>query len=117
MWTRSCMTRGTSRWPRCGGFAPTSGAAWRISTPNWPSKAVRLSPRRPIGCQADVRMIARDEMVDVLIVETDPIDARVTLNSLQEAGLTNQIHQLTDGEQALQFLFCVGAYAHREGAA
>ncbi len=59
-------------------------------------------------------MIERSAPVQVLYVEDDPSDAKLTLRTLRKEGLANQIHHVTDGEQALDYLFCRGTYAHRE---
>jgi len=59
-------------------------------------------------------VIERSAPVQVLYVEDDPSDAKLTLRTLRKEGLANQIHHVTDGEQALDYLFCRGTYAHRE---
>jgi two-component system response regulator len=59
-------------------------------------------------------MIETSDPVQILYVEDDPSDAKLTLRTLRKAGLANQIHHVTDGEQALDFLFCRGAYVDRE---
>ena len=51
--------------------------------------------------------------VEVLIVEDDPYDLEMTLRGLREARLINHIEVARDGEEALDFLFCRGAFATR----
>jgi two-component system, response regulator len=51
------------------------------------------------------------EEVDVLYVEDDPADQELTLRALRKNGLANRIRIANDGEEALDFLFCRGAYA------
>lgn len=60
-----------------------------------------------------VRHLSSDEMVDILLVEDDAHDVTLTLETLREAKITNRIHVVHDGASALDFLFCLGQYAHR----
>ena len=49
----------------------------------------------------------------ILLVEDDPADAELTVLSLHKEGLANQIEIARDGAEALDFVFCRGAYAGR----
>ena len=51
--------------------------------------------------------------VDILLVEDSPKDIELTLHALRKENLCNSIHVVRDGEEALEFLFCQGAYSHR----
>jgi two-component system, response regulator len=51
--------------------------------------------------------------VELLLVEDDPNDVELTLIALRKHKLANKIHVARDGEEALDFLFARGAYAHR----
>ena len=51
--------------------------------------------------------------VELLLVEDDPNDVELTLIALRKHKLGNKIHVVRDGEEALDFLFARGAYAHR----
>lgn len=51
--------------------------------------------------------------VDILLVEDSLADVELTLHTLRKENLANNIHVARDGEQALEFLFCEGAYAGR----
>jgi len=51
--------------------------------------------------------------VEILLVEDNPNDVELTLHALQENNLTNRIEVMRDGAEALEFIFCTGAYAHR----
>ncbi|HEY0968779.1 MAG TPA: response regulator [Opitutaceae bacterium] len=51
----------------------------------------------------------------LLLVEDNPNDVELTVNALQEARLVNTIDVVNDGEQALDYLFRRGAYAHQTG--
>ncbi len=44
--------------------------------------------------------------IDILLVEDNPADARLTFEALKDGKLANyqQIHHVTDGEQAIHFL-------------
>lgn len=53
-------------------------------------------------------------MVDILFVEDDPNDADLALAALRQANVSNRIHLVRDGAEALDFLFCTGRYAARE---
>ncbi|HMJ68859.1 MAG TPA: response regulator [Cyclobacteriaceae bacterium] len=49
-----------------------------------------------------------DEAVDILLVEDNPDDAGLTIRALKKHNLANNLVHLTDGEEALQFLFAEG---------
>lgn len=51
--------------------------------------------------------------VELLLVEDDPNDVELALIALRRHKLANKIHVVRDGEEALDFLFCRGAYAER----
>ena len=53
------------------------------------------------------------EAFEFLIVEDNPLDLEMTLRGLRKANIVNQIHVARDGAEALEFLFCEGAHAHR----
>jgi two-component system, response regulator len=50
---------------------------------------------------------------EILLVEDDPADAELTVLSLRKERLANHIEIARDGAEALDFLFCRGAYAER----
>ena len=51
--------------------------------------------------------------VEILLVEASPMDIELTLHVLRREKLSNKIHVVRDGEEALDFLFCRGAYSDR----
>lgn len=55
--------------------------------------------------------------VELLIVEDNPQDLELALRALRQAKLANHIQVARDGAEALEFLFCEGAFAHRRVAA
>ena len=50
---------------------------------------------------------------EILLVEDNPADAELTLHALRKNNLAKRIRLVRDGEGALDFLFCRGAYADR----
>jgi len=52
--------------------------------------------------------------VEILYVEDNSADVELTLVALRRGGITNPIHIARDGVDALDFLFCRGAYADRQ---
>ncbi len=59
--------------------------------------------------------MATDEgAVQILLVEDDPGDAELTLRALRRHNLANQVIHVTDGEQALDFVFGRGSYSSRD---
>ncbi|MBI3951055.1 MAG: response regulator [Acidobacteria bacterium] len=51
--------------------------------------------------------------VDILLVEDNPNDVELILHALSKHDLANRIEVMRDGAEALEFIFCTGAYAHR----
>ncbi len=54
-----------------------------------------------------------DNTVEILLVEDNPNDVELTLHALRKYNLVNHINVVRDGAEALEFIFCTGAYAHR----
>ncbi len=50
---------------------------------------------------------------EILLVEDNAADVELTLHALRQEKLANKIEVVGDGEEALEFLFCRGRYAHR----
>ena len=48
---------------------------------------------------------------EVLLVEDNPADARITLEAMKEAGVCDQITVLQEGDETLQFLRRQGRFA------
>jgi len=51
--------------------------------------------------------------VEILLVEDNPNDAELALHGLQRFHLSNDVRVMTDGEEALDYLFCRGAFVER----
>jgi len=56
-----------------------------------------------------------ENAVEILLVEDDPYDVELTLRAFRLNNVTNRIHVVRDGAEALDFLFATGDYAHRQG--
>jgi CheY-like chemotaxis protein len=54
-----------------------------------------------------------DQEVEILLVEDDPADAELIVHALRREHLANRIQLVHDGEEALDFVFCRGAYSDR----
>ena len=51
--------------------------------------------------------------VEILLVEDNPDDVELAIHALRREQLINDITVARDGEEALDFIFCRGKYAHR----
>jgi CheY-like chemotaxis protein len=54
-----------------------------------------------------------ESAVEILLVEDNPQDLRLTERALRAANLANHIQVARDGEEALQFIFCEGPHSGR----
>ena len=54
------------------------------------------------------------QAVEILLVEDNPQDLELALRALKKANLANRIHVARDGAEALDYIFCQGAYAERQ---
>jgi two-component system response regulator len=61
-------------------------------------------------------LIAGNQAVEILLVEDNPSDLRLTLHALNRHRLSNPIHFARDGAEALEFLFGTGALRPTPGA-
>ncbi len=48
--------------------------------------------------------------IEILLVEDNPNDAELTIRALKKNNLINKIIHLKDGAEALDFIYCEGAY-------
>jgi CheY-like chemotaxis protein len=55
----------------------------------------------------------QNHLIDVLLVEDMPRDIELTLRAFRRAKFNNPVHVARDGEEALDFVFCTGAFANR----
>lgn len=54
-----------------------------------------------------------DKTVEILLVEDNPNDVELTLLAFEESRMVNHIHVVRDGAEALDYIFCTGAYTDR----
>ena len=48
--------------------------------------------------------------IEILLIEDNPADVRLTVEGLKEAKVANKLHAIMDGRKALDFLFHRGGY-------
>jgi len=53
----------------------------------------------------------RKGKVDIMLVEDNPADARLTEEAMRECGLPTNLHHVWNGEQAMEFLRGTGEFA------
>lgn len=51
--------------------------------------------------------------IDILLVEDNPSDAELTLRTLKKHHIANNVFVVTDGEEAIDYLFCKGKFSDR----
>jgi CheY-like chemotaxis protein len=54
------------------------------------------------------------ERVDILLVEDNSDDAELAIRAFKKCGVNSNIIHLKDGEEALNYIFCMGPYATRD---
>ena len=54
-----------------------------------------------------------ENSVEILLVEDNPNDEMLALHAFKKHNLANKVHVVRDGAEALEFIFCTGAYADR----
>jgi two-component system response regulator len=59
-------------------------------------------------------MASESGSIEILLVEDNPSDAELTLHALRKNKLTNRIHLVRDGAEALEYIFGTGAYVGRD---
>jgi two-component system, response regulator len=55
-----------------------------------------------------------ENTVEILLVEDNPNDEMLALHAFKKHNLANKVHVVRDGAEALEFIFCTGAYATRQ---
>jgi len=53
------------------------------------------------------------DLVEILLVEDNPDDVELTLHAFKQSRIANRIMVAADGEEALDYLFCMGKHAGR----
>ena len=57
--------------------------------------------------------MAASEPVDILLVEDNPRDAEMIIRAIGKRNIVNPINTMEDGAEALDYIFCRGAYEYR----
>jgi two-component system response regulator len=52
--------------------------------------------------------------IEILLVEDNPDDAELTIRALKKQNLANNLIHLTDGSEALDFIFGLGKYSGQD---
>lgn len=55
-----------------------------------------------------------NQAIEILLVEDNPSDAKLTIRALQKNNLCNNVIHLSDGAEALDFVFGEGKYKERD---
>jgi two-component system, response regulator len=51
--------------------------------------------------------------VQILLVEDNPNDVKLAIHAFSKHNFANHVHIVRNGAEALEFIFCKGAYAQR----
>lgn len=51
--------------------------------------------------------------VEILLIEDNAVDTELTLRAFRKHNLANRIFTVETGEEAIDYIFCKGAYAER----
>ena len=54
-----------------------------------------------------------ENSLEILMVEDNLYDEELALHALRTHNLANRIEVVHDGAEALDYIFCTGAYSHR----
>ena len=58
--------------------------------------------------------MAKKQPINILLAEDDTAHAEIVRRKLKDFRIANRLFQVKDGQEALDFLFCKGAYADPE---
>jgi CheY-like chemotaxis protein len=76
--------------------------------------ALQIPVAALFGQAGDVRQAK--QLVDILLVEDNLQDVHLTLRGFEKVKITNPVHVVRDGVEALDFVFATGSYTHRRNA-
>ncbi len=54
-----------------------------------------------------------ENKVQILLIEDNANDEKLALHAFKKHNLADKVHVVRDGAEALEFIFCTGAYAQR----
>lgn len=55
-------------------------------------------------------------LIELLLVEDNPNDSEMVIRALKKHNLANNLEHVSDGEEALEFIFAKGRYTKRKNA-
>src|ERR1035437_2386221 len=92
-------------WQSCSGsFTVTAaGSGERLNSTRAPPFLLRLNEDQSMT----------ENAVEILLVEDNPNDEKLALHAFKKHNLGKHVHVVRDGAEALEFIFCTGAYANR----
>jgi CheY-like chemotaxis protein len=62
----------------------------------------------------DVDADSPDSPVEILLVEDNPSDVKLAMHAFRKNNLANKVQVVRDGAEALEFIFCSGAFSKRD---
>ena len=78
------------------------------------SVSTLFPPELPTGKATGVSNHGHGQkFVDILLVEDNADDVALTLHAFRQARFANRVEVVTDGQEALDYLFCQGKHASR----
>jgi two-component system response regulator len=57
----------------------------------------------------------KNDEIEIVLIEDNPYDAELTIRALKKNNIANNLIHLSDGAEALEFIFCTGKYSDRSG--
>jgi two-component system response regulator len=84
----------------------------RSALPGCGSSDIRAAAPFPLHHQSEEISKMYDD-VDILMVEDNPNDEMLALHAFKRNKIANKVYVVRDGAEALEFIFCTGAYAER----
>src|SRR5579862_2416367 len=95
-------------WPSCSGSLIVMAAACGPKPNSTRAQLFHLLLNEEIAMS--------ENSVEILLVEDNPNDEMLALHAFKKHNLANKVHVVRDGAEALEFIFCTGAYAKRHFA-
>jgi two-component system response regulator len=69
---------------------------------------------RSVRLLSNKESVMAEEEVKILLVEDNPNDEMLALHAFKRFNIVNNVYVVRDGAEALEYLFCTGAYAERK---
>src|SRR3989449_5745508 len=122
-WGSTCSTQTNFSGCPSAGIAPRPRRdpawVWRSSNASSPATVGASGRKRPSTRARPSTSLSKEQLpmheksIEILLVEDNPDDVELTLHAFQKHNLVNYVHVVRDGAEALDFLFCTGAYKNR----